>query len=558
MIPKSNGRGHSFAGVTNYLMHDKRAKTNKRVAWHETGNMITQDPFKAAKVMAWTDKDSDQLKMLAGISNAGCKSTAGAVYHYSLGWARGEEPEREHMREQVINTLKHLGLESHEFYMVAHNDTKNMHVHVVANLTHPMTGKRHELGMDKRELQKWALGYEREHGLHCHVREENAARRARGEHTKYRDEKQAYATKLTRAYYAADNGKSFVRALKAEGLTLALGDKRKYVVVDKNGKIDSLTRQLDIKVEGGKTKAIDKLLAGLDASKFRDANEVAAEFKQSRAQAATITGPKKGAGDRSKKFADAKPKAEKQTEIEKVFHASKNGAAFKRGLKEYGFRLCRGNHGMVAIDKRGKLHSLTKSIDGQTQKKIEQKFADVDHAKLRDFKTVQADIQKERYGRLEKLQRARVEQRRHERHIPKLEKEHRAAQNALDKQSWFNKLVLRSRYRAAQDKLKATQKNLDHARGLWIQDVQNIYERAPDFVKERELSRLRNTGVLATDNKAQSLQKQRIREGVLHERSQIKMTPEMSLQLQNATLQVAKEEKALMVRTRHVAREGSK
>ena len=144
MIPKINDRGQSFKGLVNYLMHDKgRADTSERVAWAETGNMFTQDPFKAAKIMAFTDINADMLKE----NVTGANQSAGAVFHYSLGWEEGVAPDREHMRDCVLETLECLGMAEHEFIIVAHDDTKHAHVHVVVNLTHPKTGLRLDPGL---------------------------------------------------------------------------------------------------------------------------------------------------------------------------------------------------------------------------------------------------------------------------------------------------------------------------------------------------------------------------------------------------------------------------
>lgn len=281
MIPKVNQRGHSFKGVMAYLMHDKEAETSERVAWSETGNMITNDPEKAAFVMAWTDQNADILKRDFGGSLAGKTTEAGGVYHYSLSWAHGEQPDHEHQRAQALETLERLGLKEHEYVFVAHNDTDHAHLHVVANLTNPETGKRHTPSFDKRELQSYALEYEREHGLHCSEREENAAKRERGEHSKYQQQKQDYSEKITRAYYAADNGKAFINALDAEGLQLAKARRGNgFVVVDETGDIQKLARQLDITEKGKeKTAAINAKLADIEREKLLDADVLAKQIK---------------------------------------------------------------------------------------------------------------------------------------------------------------------------------------------------------------------------------------------------------------------------------------
>lgn len=284
MIPKVAGRGHSFKGLTEYLLNntdEMEPDDESRVAWSETVNLLTDDIEKAAKVMAWTDLHAEDLKRGAGVSTAGAKPSAGAVYHYALSWAHDEAPDQEHMRAQVIETISRLGLSEHEFYMVAHKDRPHRHVHVCVNLTHPETGRRAELGRDFVILQRWALEYEEEHGLHCEVRKENAVAREAGAKVKHQNQRKDYSTKITRAFYLSDDGKSFAAALEIEGLQLARSRRGNgYVVVDEEGDIQRLSRQLEISEKGkAKTEAIAKKLEGLDRASVPDGDELSAEIK---------------------------------------------------------------------------------------------------------------------------------------------------------------------------------------------------------------------------------------------------------------------------------------
>lgn len=293
MIPKVAGRGHSFKGLAQYLLNDTDEMLPddpSRVDWAETGNLLTDDIEKAARVMAWTDSHADDLKASAGISNAGARPSAGAVYHYTLAWAVGEEPAPDHMRDAAKETLAALGLSEHEFFMVAHRDRPHRHVHVVVNLTHPEKGTRAELGRDYVTLQKWALAYERQHGLHCEVREENAAKREQGAKIKYRGQKQDYATAVTRAFHLSDDGKSFAAALENEGLYLAKSRRGKgFVIVDAQGDVQKLGRQLDIaEKDRAKTAAINQKLADFDRDLLPDADELALEIKARAQEAADL------------------------------------------------------------------------------------------------------------------------------------------------------------------------------------------------------------------------------------------------------------------------------
>ena len=289
MIPKANARGHSFKGVIAYLTHDKdRARTSERVAWYVTGNLPTDDPELAAKLMAWTDLNANFLKTRNGASLAGRKTEAGGVWHTSLAWAVGEDPSKEHQEEAGLEVLRRMELDEHQYIMVGHRDTKHVHMHIVSNLTHPETGKRHELKFEKRVLQDFALGYERKHGIHCHVREENArAYQETGKSTKYRDKKQDYSRAVTRAFQLSDDGKSFIQALKAEGLQLAPARRASgFVIIDQKGDIQKLTRQLEpidkyrTPITGREKSALIKeRLKDIDPETLPDADELSKQIR---------------------------------------------------------------------------------------------------------------------------------------------------------------------------------------------------------------------------------------------------------------------------------------
>ena len=81
-----------------------------------------------------------------------------AVLHYSLSWAQEETPDRREMSRAVDGSLEALGLEGHEALIVAHEDTRHPHVHVIANRVDPETGKTAKLGNSKLRLSRWGEG----------------------------------------------------------------------------------------------------------------------------------------------------------------------------------------------------------------------------------------------------------------------------------------------------------------------------------------------------------------------------------------------------------------
>lgn len=269
MVPKINNQGYSFKGIIAYLMHDKKSlDTSERVRWYETGNMFTDDSEKAAKVMAWTDLNSDHLKEQSGGSRAGRKAENGAVYHFSLAWNGKETPDAKHQHEYALSNLEKLNLQNHEYVLVAHNDTDHDHVHVVVNLTNPETGRRAELKYSKRKMQGLALDYEKEHGIYCEKRFENEQER----------ENVRLTEQVTRAYQISDNGQSFKSAMEAEGLTLAAGrNNKRLVFIDQKGKIQAVSRFLKTD-EGSPTKALKNRFADLDMNTLPEADRRAEEI----------------------------------------------------------------------------------------------------------------------------------------------------------------------------------------------------------------------------------------------------------------------------------------
>ncbi|MDP2619200.1 MAG: relaxase/mobilization nuclease domain-containing protein [Hyphomicrobiales bacterium] len=177
MVPKVAAKGASFKGAGLYYLHDKKAATAERVAFTHTENLPTDQAELALRYMAYTAMRQDQLKAAAGVAMTGRKLTQ-TVYAYSLSWAPDEAPEREEMIEAARETLKALGLDSHETLMVSHNDEPHPHIHVIVNRVHPETGLAAKVACDHLVLSRWAEEYERQQGqIRCDERVENNKRR---------------------------------------------------------------------------------------------------------------------------------------------------------------------------------------------------------------------------------------------------------------------------------------------------------------------------------------------------------------------------------------------
>jgi len=224
MVPKIHSTGgHSFKGCMNYLLHgeelsaakrDQAVQEDSRVAWSLTGNLGTQDPATASRVMAATAMNANKIKAEAGVSTRGKPTTKGDVMHYTLSWREDEIKglSKAEMQSAAISSLKKLGKDTtrgkrvpkdggrrqfadeHQYVIVCHtdHDDNHKHVHVVVNMTHPKTGRRLPTSNDQRKLSSWATAYQKKHGNEhlCPAREENRKARAREQKKKNKSERE--------------------------------------------------------------------------------------------------------------------------------------------------------------------------------------------------------------------------------------------------------------------------------------------------------------------------------------------------------------------------------
>jgi Relaxase/Mobilisation nuclease domain len=270
MLPVIAAMGTSFKGVAAYYLHDKEAETKERVAWTHTENLPTDDPEKAWKVMAWTANHQSTIKSAAGTRATGRKLEK-PVFAFSVSWHPEQKPDKAHMLETAKAISELLGLSGHQALYVCHNDEPQPHVHVLVNRVHPETGKAATLNWSKTKLSQWSLAYEKQHGkIYCQAREKNARNREQGKPERERN------PIIQAAWRESDNGKSFQAALAAKGFTLARGNRRFVVVVDRWGKAINPVRHLpDVRAAAFKAR-----LADLDLNALPTAAAVQKRCKQ--------------------------------------------------------------------------------------------------------------------------------------------------------------------------------------------------------------------------------------------------------------------------------------
>ena len=85
--------------------------------------------------------------------------------HASLSWEKGQNPTAEEMDEAARGYLKALGMEKAQAVFVAHNDTAQKHLHIVASRIDPTTGKTFSQQDDFAKGLAWSMEFEKAQGI---------------------------------------------------------------------------------------------------------------------------------------------------------------------------------------------------------------------------------------------------------------------------------------------------------------------------------------------------------------------------------------------------------
>lgn len=128
MVAKRADGGSSFGSLGRYMSESVNLETGEVI---ERGEPYISDNLLSARTA------SAEMKAVAG-ENTRVKDP---VLHMVISWPEGERPTREQWTAAVDTTVKQLGLEGHQFMAVAHEDTENFHVHIMANRVHEQSLK---------------------------------------------------------------------------------------------------------------------------------------------------------------------------------------------------------------------------------------------------------------------------------------------------------------------------------------------------------------------------------------------------------------------------------
>jgi hypothetical protein len=120
----------SFRRLCKYLTTERDTDTGEPIS---RGDVVLSDN------LAGLDTVAVQMEGIAFL-NPRCKD---ALCHYELSWPPGERPTQPQWTESALHTLRELGYQDHQYMVVAHDDKKHFHIHIMVNKVHPETFKAH-------------------------------------------------------------------------------------------------------------------------------------------------------------------------------------------------------------------------------------------------------------------------------------------------------------------------------------------------------------------------------------------------------------------------------
>jgi hypothetical protein len=141
----------SFKRLQEYLTQERDA---------DTGELLLRGDVVMSKNLLSFDTAAMEMQGVASLNNR-CKD---AVCHYELAWPPGERPTRPQWVDCALHTMKALGYEGHQFMIVAHDDKKHFHIHIMLNKVHMETLRAHTPYRDWFTLDAAVRFLEAKHG----------------------------------------------------------------------------------------------------------------------------------------------------------------------------------------------------------------------------------------------------------------------------------------------------------------------------------------------------------------------------------------------------------
>jgi len=173
------------------------------------------------------------------------------LFHVQVRTPQGEDLDREQWAHFADRIEKQLGFTGQPRAVVFHQKEGHDHMHVVWSRIDAETMHAIDPGLYKRKLKEICRKLEKEMGLQ-QVRNERepsektqpAARPEFEQSRRLKTDVKAIREGIRDCWDASADGAGFVAALEKEGLILAKGDKRSFVVVDERGGYHALGKRI--------------------------------------------------------------------------------------------------------------------------------------------------------------------------------------------------------------------------------------------------------------------------------------------------------------------------
>jgi len=262
-----------------YLTKD--SKDNERIEERGTRGTVALDTRGAITEMA------------ASRHGARCQQP---LYHVVFNAAKGEHLTAEQWDYALHLWEREMDLTNQQRAIVQHHKNGRWHTHVVYNRINLATGKAVNIGRDHFAAKRVARQIEQELGLQQVRNTRTGARRERQPPHKWETE-QTRRTKadanevrdrIAEAWVLSDTGRTFQHALAAQGLTLAQGNRRPFVVLDKDGNFFALSARL---LPHARMKDIRAKLGDLDHSRLPTVTTARQEHKKKEQEKRARTAP---------------------------------------------------------------------------------------------------------------------------------------------------------------------------------------------------------------------------------------------------------------------------
>ena len=128
--PSKQKSRSSFKRLLNYLTKEVDP---------ETGETLLRGEVVLSNNLVGIDTAATEMNAVESL-NLRCDD---AVCHFELAWPPGERPTRTQWMDAAEYTLDQLGYKDHQYVVVAHDDKKHFHIHIMLNKVHPETYKAH-------------------------------------------------------------------------------------------------------------------------------------------------------------------------------------------------------------------------------------------------------------------------------------------------------------------------------------------------------------------------------------------------------------------------------